>query len=118
MLTDDIAQRGYGNLDDGIADIDHFDDGAFGIDRLAPNHGVDLDRHIVARDRLLLLNGGRHRAHIDRYLPLDERDQQIKTRSRGSRIFAEPEDHRPFILMGDPHRGEEEKKKEDSQEKK
>jgi hypothetical protein len=71
----------------------------------------------LSRVCLLLLDGGRHRAHIDRHLPLDERDQQVKTRSRGSRIFAELEDHRPFILIGNPHRGEEEKKKEDSQEK-
>ena len=117
MLADDIAQRRLRDLDNRITDIDNLDDGPFGIDRPAPDHRVDLDRHIVLGNRLLLLDRGRHRAHIDRPLPLDERDQQIKTRPRCAGIFAELEDHRPFILIGDPHAGREKEEHKDRKEK-
>ena len=101
MLADDAAQRGDGDLNDGVADIHDLDDCAFRIDRAAPDDGVDFDRHIILGDRFLLGDLGRHRAQIDGLRLIEDWNEVIEPRTSGALIFAEPENHRPFILVGD-----------------
>ena len=56
MLADDVAQRGQRHLDHGVVDVGDLDHGEVGLDDAVPDDGVDLHRHVVRGDRLLLLD--------------------------------------------------------------
>jgi len=73
MLADAGAQRRERDLDDGEIDVFHLDHRELGIDDAIPDHRVHLDRTLSFGDRLLLLNGGRVDAQVDRLLPFDQR---------------------------------------------
>ena len=77
VLAQHRAQRRQRHLLDRVGDRPHLHDGALGIDDAIPDHRLDLDRHVVAGDPLLLLDIGRDGAQIEHGLPLDERRARL-----------------------------------------
>jgi hypothetical protein len=98
------AQRRQRHLNDGIVDIGDLDHRTPWVDHALPDDGVDLDRHVVARDGFLLLDNGGLGSEVQGGLPLDERPQEIQTRARRPTVFAQTKDHGSLILGGDPQR--------------
>ena len=103
MLADDAAQRGNRHLRHRISYIGDLDQRTRRVDDAAPDDGVDLDRHIVPGDGLLLLDRGRRGANVDSALPFDQWRQKIKPRSRSAHIASEKKHDGALILIGDAY---------------
>src|SRR5262249_41620253 len=95
------AERRQRHLLDGIADIAHLDDGTLRIENAVPNDGIDLDRHVVPRDALLLLDVRRHGAQVHLLLPFDEQPDQVEPGPRDAIELAEAKDDATLILIRD-----------------
>ncbi len=102
-----------GDLVDGHAVVLDREHGLARIDHAKPKHGVDLHRHAVARDRLLLLDGNGDRARVDLALPLDERNQVVKPRPANAGKPAEAEDHTALVLLRDANAGKQNQRNDD-----
>ena len=101
VLAEHGAKRRQRHLLDGVGDAAHLDDRALRIDDAVPDHRVDLDRHIVAGDALLLLDGGGDGAQVELGLPLDEEPDEIEAGPGGAVEFAQAKDDGALVLLGD-----------------
>lgn len=114
MLADDVAKAGERQLVDRRLRVDDGNDGLGGVADVIPQHGVDADRHAVARDGLLLLRGDGARADVDGERALDaERDDPVKPRAAQARVAPEPEDDAALVFLRDAKAGEEDEKRDD-----
>ena len=95
-----VRRGGEGDLDYCIVDRAHFERRLPRIDDPIPDHGIDLDRHVVLGDRLLLLNSCSINAQIHRLLPFDQRDYPVEAGATGSLVAPEPEDDGALVLIG------------------
>ena len=100
--ADDVAQRGLRRPAHGLRVVLHFERGLLRVVHHPEEHGVDVDRHGVGRQRLLGGEAGRDRALIDpgRHA-IDERHDPEQPRPAQADEPAEPEDDGALPLLGD-----------------
>src|SRR5262245_17201161 len=115
VLAEHPAQRGLRKLAGGgeiVVDLNHR---ALGIDDAEIDHGVDFDRHVVARNHVL----GRHlvddHAKIDPHHLLHQRHEQEEPRSLGAGVTPEGEHDAALVFAQDPDRREQDDHDEDRQ---
>ena len=106
MLTDARAQRREGYLDHRIVNEFHLERCVLRIDDAIPHDRIDLDRHVVLGNRLLLFDCRRQGTHVDGRLPFDQRDDPIKPRPPAGLISAEAENDGALVLVGDAQAGQ------------
>jgi hypothetical protein len=100
VLADDVAQSRERHLDDRVRDVLHFDDREIGFDDAVPDDGIDLDRDIVARHCLLLLDTVGQHTHVDLGCAVDaKRKDPEEPRAAGADIASEAEDERALKLL-------------------
>jgi hypothetical protein len=91
------------HLHHGVRNLLDLNDRPFRIDDPVPDHGIHLDRHVVARDSFLLLDIGRDRPQVELGLPFHEWPDEIEAGTGAAVEAAEPEHDASFILIGDPN---------------
>src|SRR5215475_10046253 len=115
VLAQDPAQRGLRKLagcGEIIVDLNHR---ALGIDDAEVDHGINFDRHVVARNHVL----GRHlvddHAEIDPHHLLHQRHEQEESRSLGAGVAPEREHDAALVFAQDADRREQDNDDENRQ---
>ncbi len=101
-LADDVAQRGLRRPADRAHVVGHRERRLLGVDHLPEQHGVDVDRDRVLRQRLLRLEGGGDHAGVDPVRDgVDERDDAEQTGAAQRAKLAQAQHDRPVPRRGD-----------------
>src|SRR5262245_3336340 len=103
VLAEHGAQRGLRELAGGGHVIPDLDDGALGIENAKVEHGVDLDRDVVARNHVLRRHDLDHHPEINLHELLHDGNEDDEARPLHPGEASECEDDTALVFPQDPN---------------